>query len=138
MKLSEAIRLGAMLHPQCFHGCYELDDGGTIVASCALGAAQQAGYARLSALMVIRPRVCCPQSGCIAVMSLGVLVTHLNDQHHWTRERIADFVATVESAECGPTPAVAAVDPSEVSNTGKLSTRAAESSFSSSSCVNSS
>jgi hypothetical protein len=31
--------------------------------------------------------------------SFNNTVTHLNDDHRWTREQIADWVATIEQAE---------------------------------------
>lgn len=111
MRLSEAIRLGAMLKPQ--HYKY-LRSGGK---SCALGAAcdavgiKQEGDADVSmhALFVefqfLHAKANCP--ACYA--ALGVwrrlrgheydvedVIIHLNDDHKWTRERIADWVATVE------------------------------------------
>ena len=43
MKLSEAIRLGAMMHPQAFRKTVVCDEYGKVVATCALGAARGAG-----------------------------------------------------------------------------------------------
>jgi hypothetical protein len=40
-------------------------------------------------------RVTCPACTGNSV-SLGWLVTHLNDRHQWTRERIAAFIDTVD------------------------------------------
>jgi hypothetical protein len=105
------------------------------VASCAFGAAYDAINARRSVVVsdgrtksfrgdaagagseielietpaewsVIYITVACPV--CERVEQLLRIVPHLNDDHEWTRERIADFVATVESPK-----AVAAVDPVE-------------------------
>ena len=45
MRLSEAIRLGAMLRPQAYGGFYQsfkYPDGSSVVGSCALGAAAEA------------------------------------------------------------------------------------------------
>jgi hypothetical protein len=39
----------------------------------------------------------CP-CGCIQEeLPLGLMIMHLNDRHRWTRERIADWVETVET-----------------------------------------
>ncbi len=97
MKLSEAIRLGAMLHKQGF-GVMVLYDGG-VLATCALGAAQQAGYTfsgkDWSRKMAYRYR--CPT--CREGWPALEMITHLNDWHKWTREQIADWVATIEPQE---------------------------------------
>lgn len=102
MKLSEAIRLGAMLHPQCFGSMNRWRDGGDlpsavgddeVIATCALGAAEAAGYPdtfSVSSSDMVCPE--CPQW----TNGLEQVVAHLNDRHRWTRERIADWVATVE------------------------------------------
>ena len=42
MRLSEAIRLGAMMHPQAFYHEYAVDTHGKVISTCALGAAAQA------------------------------------------------------------------------------------------------
>lgn len=45
LKLSEAIRLGCMLHPvQGFADLYEMDNHGNVIAACAMGAAEAAGW----------------------------------------------------------------------------------------------
>jgi len=106
MRLSEAIRLGAMMKPQGFE--YLLQGGHT----CALGAAADAcglletdlllhhtlqGEARrrFPILRDFKDRWC--PEGC-AVSRVGVegVILHLNDSHRWTRERIADWVETIE------------------------------------------
>lgn len=103
MRLSDAIRAGARLRPQAF-GAYR-DDGG----SCALGAAWEAlclaegrpvdpcpnlrpWAAPLEALM----HVPCPACG---YRHYENQITHLNDRHRWTREAIADWVATQEATD---------------------------------------
>lgn len=102
MKLSDAIRLGAMLHPQCFGTMDAADEeSGAIVATCALGGAMQAGY-QLHPVYATPP-VPCPvvdRSTCFD-MNLYAMVTHLNDWHRWTREQIAAWVETIEAAEDG-------------------------------------
>lgn len=97
MKLSEAIRLGAMLHPQCYGTTREWR-GEMIVATCALGGAREAGY-KDDFNYSLTPR--CPAEPCFSrqcTMPLPNLLAHLNDYHRWTRERIADFMATLEPA----------------------------------------
>lgn len=98
MPLSTAIRLGAMLRRQCF-GALRGRDG-----TCALGAALDAlGYPdcgfeiTLDALVPWRAQ--CPVCACTAPVLACVLC--LNDQHHWTREAIAEWVSTVEQAHGG-------------------------------------
>jgi len=112
MKLHEAIRLGAMLRPQATHpfGVWN---------SCALQAAAEAngvawrcfGYVSLRR---IYPHLrvmdgSCPQCG--AKHSLLRVIWHLNDEHHWTREQIADWIETIERAhEAKSEPMTAAVE----------------------------
>ena len=114
MTLSEAIRLGAMLHPQCFEWLEGKDHGGVTVETCALGAAKVAGYPirdldRWSQAAVIT----CPACGISWWGGLGRClygaIEHLNDVHRWTREAIADFVATVEPPEAADAVAGAVV-----------------------------
>lgn len=107
MKLSEAIRLGAMLKPQAFNSSGR-------EGSCALRAAADASGLQddLHSLLayeglkrrypvLLRPVPACPVCWCWGTEDAHVLdiVWHLNDSHRWTRERIADWVATVEPAE---------------------------------------
>ena len=120
MKLSEAIRLGAMLKPQAFGALSSTDQTGT----CAMGAAIQAIGSPMRALRdgeastngrrsTGTPLVAdvpqdwqntydakdpvCPECAGIKVNVLAA-ITHLNDTHRWTRERIADWVETLEVA----------------------------------------
>lgn len=92
LKLSVAIRLGSMLHPQSSHELLTIR-GGVIVGSCALGAAEQAGYVRSDNPI----RVTCPACRVWLHGPLYNLVMHLNDDHRWTRERIADHVEVIEN-----------------------------------------
>jgi hypothetical protein len=96
MKLSEAIRLGAMMKPQAFND-------GTLGASCALQAAAEVlGVDRWDYLEQEYPFtttvVECPE--CAQRAGLFDTLWHLNDDHRWTRERIADFVFLHESLSC--------------------------------------
>jgi len=101
MKLSEAIFLGSKLGPQCF-GVLRIDD-----ATCAVGAAGVAmGNRSKDAWTIlaswpwttVTTEIKCPECEDICFL-VGGLITHLNDTHSWTREQIADWVATVEPSE---------------------------------------
>lgn len=74
-------------------------------ASCALGAAYEGMYLLPRDASGIRPKRLdrlfdclentlrsCPE-GCRKRLALGAMILHLNDDHHWTRERIAAWVA---------------------------------------------
>ena len=108
-ELAKAIRLGAARRPQCF-GSYFDERGG----SCALGAAYDGMYelprqAREPGEIVPRhlERLfhCledivkrCPEKEagaevtCRKRLPLGAMIVHLNDDHGWTRERIAEWL----------------------------------------------
>ncbi|HXJ11752.1 MAG TPA: hypothetical protein VNH19_05710 [Candidatus Limnocylindrales bacterium] len=109
MKLSEAIRLGAMLRPQGFHNYFYHDGSG----SCALGSAAEAAglfnadnfeehvnksQTLTSAFPLLPQFVPHPHSAFRGRrMSLDTIVPCLND-NGWTRERIADWVQTIEDS----------------------------------------
>lgn len=110
LKLSEAIRLGAMLKPQAFGKAFVFVKFGEL-GSCALGAAEDAingpiyeasdggakqleVYERYS---LNKQRRDCPS--CDRPGRLSDVIVHLNDDHQWTRERIADWVETIEPAQ---------------------------------------
>jgi hypothetical protein len=114
MKLSEAIRLGAMIRPQAF-GEYQV-----MGRSCALGAAMDAlgipvcdqsdfldaELDQLFPTCALKAQ-CCPVRDCHRELDpperfIGSVVIHLNDHHRWTREQIADWVETVEPAADDP------------------------------------
>jgi hypothetical protein len=107
-ELAKAIRLGSARRPQCF-GSYFDERGG----SCALGAAYDGMYelprqAREPGEIVPRhlERLfhCledivkrCPEKAeadvsCRKRLPLGAMIVHLNDDHSWTRERIAEWL----------------------------------------------
>ena len=105
MKFSEAIRLGSMLKRQGFGALWPSDD-----SSCALGAAYDAlgcGYSvpAMKAIAVqdaVMPRwldelAQCPACSHRHVAAYLPVIGHLNDEHYWTREQIADWVATIEA-----------------------------------------
>ncbi len=101
LKLSEAIRLGAMLAPQGWRALVD-SEGRT----CALGAALAAsGAITIDALRELFPilealYVGCPVDGYSKLRQpLSIVIVRLNDIFGWTRETIADWVATVEPPE---------------------------------------
>jgi hypothetical protein len=123
MQLSEAIRLGSLLKPQAFGVLFRKNfgsNGTIIITSCALGAAVDA-VADIDAnsdtlirqsLTVIDTwwpwvndindtlvNYCyCPECGQTS-SSITYLITHFNDRHRWSREKIADWVVTAEPPE---------------------------------------
>lgn len=102
MRLSEAIRLGAMNRPQA-RGRVLKDEG-----TCALGAALEAigesldhrGWFPVYDHWPIARRVVTypGDSHRGEEMMLGSACWTLNDADRWTREQIADFVETIEAA----------------------------------------
>jgi hypothetical protein len=110
LKLSEAMRLGAMLSPQGFS---EAGDG-----RCALQSAGDAeGITSITSdgwpatpymQLTARWPILGTQRGC-PLCSWGrafdddcvtrKVIWHLNDTHRWTREQIADWVQTIEDAQ---------------------------------------
>lgn len=107
MKLSDAIRLGAMTGRQAF-GAYFMGSD----ASCALGSAARACnvkrglasmYAALNTefpILDVIDRQQCPACCTLRQQETRTaLIPHLNDDHRWKRERIADYVETIELAQ---------------------------------------
>lgn len=102
MKLSEAIRLGAMLKPQGTNGL--LKNG----HSCALGAALDAlGLLDKYGIGGYLPREVANRWPVLEMvtmnpvtdgvhLSVGDTIVDLNDDYNWTREHIADWVETQE------------------------------------------
>ena len=106
-ELAKAIRLGAARRPQCF-GSYFDERGG----SCALGAAYDGMYElprqarepgeivprHLERLFTCLEDVVkrCPEkaegAACRKRLPLGAMIVHLNDDHGWTREQIAEWL----------------------------------------------
>ena len=103
MKLSEAIRLGAMLKPQGSGRFYQ--NGRT----CALGAALDAigrldtsrEWSEYDLAEKSFPALCAvatpPDWDGYSDPPLWRAIEWLNDCEHWTREQIADWVATIEA-----------------------------------------
>jgi hypothetical protein len=108
MRLSEAIRLGAAISPQTAGRFFEKGK------SCALGSAALAigiketndvdqCVAVMYALRIAFPvlsntNVPCPACAHL-LANLSSAVAHLNDNHSWTREKIADYVEFIENAQ---------------------------------------
>ena len=104
MKLSEAIRLGAMLGPQGFGLSKDREGDGTL---CANQAAMVAlGLVRIWQHQTAYLPVGCPACECKGMLG-AVVANCLNDRHRWTREQIADWIATLEPQE------IAAEQPAE-------------------------
>jgi hypothetical protein len=129
MKLSEAIRLGAMNSPQGFE--FMLSPDGS---RCALGAAADAGGFPLHVHQFYAPPrmrdywpilldmdtlIPCPSCG-VSRFGWAEVIIHLNDGHQWTREQTADWVESQE-ALAAPRTVAAVGQPEELPH---LSTRA--------------
>ena len=110
MKLSDAIRLGAMWLPQCHSYLEEDPDGSPPTACCALGGAALAmGFQRRRDHSVERfitthwpwvfrqTDIDPPYFGHVD-SSVGDMISCLN-WRGWTRERVADWVASIEPHE---------------------------------------
>ena|SRR3990167_9521223 len=117
MRLSEAIRLGAMLKPQG-GGCESIR---SITHSCALGAALDAvgvemryrsgngAYERVVELWPWLDRITATPRGPVRALTA---IYEMNDDG-WTREAIADWVATIDAQQEQveiPAPALVAVE----------------------------
>ena len=105
MRLSEAIRLGAMVHQQTTSRIIARDKEGNIVATCAIGAALvttnvDVGWREAVEKMLIGcPDIVeCPVCGDENYI-FDIINLHIGCQHHWTREHIADWVESIEPKE---------------------------------------
>lgn len=99
VELAKAILTGVRRRPRQSFGDYYGPEGG----SCALGAAYEGIHLLPRHVEGFHPRVwrlfdilenvsrSCPE-GCRKHIPLAALIVHLNDDHHWTRERIAAWV----------------------------------------------
>jgi hypothetical protein len=107
--LAAAILHGATERPEQAFGHYF--EGRR--ASCALGAAYEGMYRLPREAGGVRPvhleRLfdclentlrSCPE-GCKKRLALGAMILHLNDDHLWPRERIAQWVAPPPESELG-------------------------------------
>ena len=99
MKLSDAIRLGAMLKPQGFEGTGSRRCPATCAYGAALDAISSDRFPRTEWPWLGRltnEKVQCP--ACNEKHGLYI-IPHLNNDHRWTREQIAEFVRTIEPQE---------------------------------------
>jgi hypothetical protein len=101
MKLWQAILAGCRRRKQTKGTLFsEALDGS--VYSCALGAAYEGvagevccdnnrAYDRLRQIfpIIMNKEARCPVRGCSVMFRLDCIITHLNDSHGWSRERIA-------------------------------------------------
>lgn len=97
---SEAIREGSKLRPQGF-GEFHADG-----KSCALGAGREAIYGttegnqehydQIRALFPYMAETYTDCPACPLRLSLFVITYHLNDDHRWAREQIANWLETEE------------------------------------------
>jgi hypothetical protein len=114
MKLSEAILAGAALRPQAF-GAYFTGTSRTDACSCVVGCLYEVTFPGASLahdavvnqseqLCAVYPlldseeKLFCPECAGAEVkhdMLLNILI-HLNDDHQWTRERIAEYITGLE------------------------------------------
>jgi hypothetical protein len=112
-ELASFIRAGVLRRPTQAVGHYF---EGTR-ASCALGAAYEGMYRLPSETGPANPSrdlewffACldnvkrCPAENCKKKLSLAALIVHLNDDHRWSREQIADWVSgqQIGSTESAP------------------------------------
>lgn len=110
LRFSEAMRLGAMMRPQAFFKLHDTDTGG----SCALGAVADALGALQASENAYTPdknfkipahwkaigrHTLCPHCDQHVGTQIDHVIIHLNNDVRWTRERIADWIETVEAAQ---------------------------------------
>jgi len=102
-ELASYIRAGTERRPEQAHGDYFKGRN----ASCALGAAYDGMYRvpgepgrtrptkDLESIFDCLERTIrqCPAEGCTKKLGLAVIIVHLNDDHCWSREQIADWVS---------------------------------------------
>jgi hypothetical protein len=100
-ELADFIRAGSARGPQCF-GSYFDEKGG----SCALGAVYEGVYRlprkhgslvpdhleRLFRCLDEMSKGCPDQHGCTKRLPLAAMIVHLNDDHRWSREQIAEWL----------------------------------------------
>jgi len=100
-ELAAAISLGVSRRPEQAFGNYFKGSR----ASCALGAAYEGMYRLPEEAGQILPKRlerlfdclegtirACPEEGCHKRLILAAVIVHLNDDHQWSREKIAAWV----------------------------------------------
>ena len=115
MKLSEAIRLGSMMRPKQTFGMFvDIDNNSSYAIGAALeaiGMEANGTFAPTVSYEILfnhftpdmgNIRSKCPIRNCpinFDKENIVQLIVHLNDDHRWSRERIADFVESLELAQ---------------------------------------
>jgi len=112
MKLSEAIREGAKLRPQCFGKLFAVTDH-KIQATCAVGAAYEVlqGLPRIDTWgeVLISSQYLLGINEKVGVITKGIthpetgdghddlycVIESLNDNYRWSRERIANWLSEI-------------------------------------------
>jgi hypothetical protein len=116
LKLSEAIRLGAMLKPKGY-GNGAMAHGAA--ATCALGAAAEAAGLKLkdsdykaviARWPLLRQQVVMPGERSRRI-DFCAAICDLNDHYGWTREQIGDWVETIENQQDEKTAIEVTYDP---------------------------
>jgi hypothetical protein len=114
MKLSDAIREGGRGIRQSFDGFIEYKENGDVVQACAMGMAlivcgydwpehlHQAIERRWPWVFTRRDDLRCTQCKSLHPRVYDAVI-HLNDEHLWPPERIAQWVQQFETAETTPT-----------------------------------
>jgi hypothetical protein len=102
MRLSGAIRIGAMMHEQAYGRSMEKDADGNIMKTCALGAAviaigHEQATEEVKEQLGLYNRVRHPMNK--FPMTMGHVIASLNDDYRWTRSAIADWVEQEENKE---------------------------------------
>jgi hypothetical protein len=116
MKLSEAIRLGALLKPQGI-----ATPSGSSKSCALLAACEAVGQLMTSAVLATEwpemygRAVSCPVCDAHHSYLTGCIGCCLNDKHRWTREQIADWVQTIEEQAVAKVGEAQAVEPVPVS-----------------------
>lgn len=107
MTLSDAMRLGAAMVPQAFGDTF-VRNGPIIVAACAWSSVSIGlgffdvveMYRRYPELHKTMRCPACDKTGYFGGLPpLEELIVHLNDDHRWTREQIADWIDTLTFTE---------------------------------------
>jgi hypothetical protein len=99
-KLSQLIRDGAKLRPQTTELYFRHLPNGDCEGSCVIGAAIEAltGKTRhydIRQLPSLDKSASCPDVACRRTSDIHDICAHLNDDHKWSRERIADNIASL-------------------------------------------
>ena len=108
-ELASYIREGMQRRPEQAYGDYFKGQN----ASCALGAAYDGMYRVPGDTSKTRPTKdldnifdClertirqCPAERCTKNLGLAVIIVHLNDDHCWSRDQIADWVASLADSD---------------------------------------